>query len=147
MDEKGRYAVQPATIENGVIDVTFGNTSTTKSTRATSDDIPEMNVPYTDTQLSTMLASATEIKNGWDLSAPAEWGYTEPVFAQPSSRTRYFKITKNFNGIFNTSQQNVPIKIIITAKVTINQFMSINSGEFYYCRWRRISSKQSVNAY
>ena len=130
VDEKGRYAVQPATIENGVIDVTFGNTSTTKSTRATSDDIPEMNVPYTDTQLSTMLASATEIKNGWDLSAPAEWGYTEPVFAQPSSRTRYFKITKNFNGIFNTSQQNVPIKIIITAKVTINQFMSINSGEF-----------------
>ena len=130
VDEKGRYAVQPATIENGVIDVTFGNTSTTKSTRATSDDIPEMNVPYTDTQLSTMLASATEIKNGWDLSAPAEWGYTEPVFAQPSSRTRYFKITKNFNGIFNTSQQDVPIKIIITAKVTINQFMSINSGEF-----------------
>lgn len=130
VDEKGRYAVQPATIENGVIDVTFGNTSTTKSTRATSDDIPEMNVPYTDTQLSTMLASATEIKNGWDLSAPAEWGYTEPVFAQPSSQTRYFKITKNFNGIFNTSQQDVPIKIIITAKVTINQFMSINSGEF-----------------
>ena len=130
VDEKGRYAVQPATIENGVIDVTFGNTSTTKSTRATSDDIPEMNVPYTDTQLSTMLASATEIKNGWDLSAPAEWGYTEPVFAQPSSQTRYFKITKDFNGIFSTSQQNVPIKIIITAKVTINQFMSINSGEF-----------------
>ena len=130
VDEKGRYAVQPATIENGVIDVTFGNTSTTKSTRATSDDIPEMAVPYSTSNIATMLPSATEIKNGWDLSAPAEWGYTEPVFAQPSNQTRYFKITKDFNGIFNTSQQNVPIKIIITAKVTINQFMSINSGEF-----------------
>lgn len=148
VDEKGRYAVQPATIENGVIDVTFGNTSTTKSTRATSDDIPEMNVPYTDTQLSTMLASATEIKNGWDLSAYANWeGYTEePVFAQPRNKTRYFKITKDFNGIFDISQQDVPIKIIITSKVTLSSESKINSGEFIIANGGEllISSKLSL---
>ncbi len=129
VDEKGRYAVQPATIENGVIDVTFGNTSTTKSTRATSDDIPEMAVPYTDAQLSTMLASATEIQNNWDISAPSSWGgqYSAPVFNQS---LRYFKITKDFNGAFSATQTNVTIKIIITAKVTLNQLTSINSGEF-----------------
>lgn len=129
VDEKGRYAVQPATIENGVIDVTFGNTSTTKSTRATSDDIPEMAVPYSNTQLSAMLASATEIQNGWDISASSNWGsqYSAPVFNQS---LRYFKITKDFNGAFSSTQTNVTIKIIITAKVTLNQLTSINSGEF-----------------
>lgn len=129
VDEKGRYAVQPATIENGVIDVTFGNTSTTKSTRATSDDIPEMAVPYSNTQLSAMLASATEIQNGWDISASSNWGsqYSAPVFNQS---LRYFKITNKFNGSFSATQTNVTIKIIITAKVTLSELMSINSGEF-----------------
>jgi hypothetical protein len=43
---------------------------------------------------------------------------------------RYFKITKDFNGAFSSTQTNVTIKIIITAKVTLNQLTSINSGEF-----------------
>lgn len=126
VDEKGRYAVQPATIENGVIDVTFGNTSTTKSTRATSDDIPEMNVPYSN--IETLLDSATEIQDGWDLSASSSWGgqYSAPIFTQS---LRYFKITSNYNGILKSSQSSVNVKIIIAAKVILNQYISLNSGE------------------
>lgn len=106
VDKKGRYLVQPVTIQNGEVRAYFGDkdTSTRSMSRATTG-IPTMEAPYTAESISSKRATATEIQAGWDLSAGSGWSgnYSEyPVFGQSE---RWFKIEegKTFKGGFKTS--------------------------------------------
>lgn len=135
VDANGRYMVTTDSIENGAVKASFGSplTKSRAATRAASDEIPTIVAPYTTSNISAMLnnTNATEIKDGWDLSA-GKWGgdyNTYPIFSIDNTQERYFKITKNFSQSFSITSTSTKIKVIVTAKLTINSGYNINSGE------------------
>lgn len=125
VDEKGRYLVKSASIENGNISVHFGSSQVTSraTTRGGDFTVAPMKAPYTEQEIKEKLARATEIEQGWDLGARQNWDmnkYKDPIFNTPDNQPRFFKITTPKTNILNSSG-SATIKVMVASKLTLTE--------------------------
>src|SRR5574344_122875 len=107
VDSKGRREMIPATVVNGTITADFNNSSASAKTRSGGDDLGTFDdpsfaavqsVPYTSSQISAILATATEVK-------------TSGVTGTNSSH--YYKITGSDN--YNVAGINDANPVIVVS--------------------------------
>ena len=123
-DEKNRTVVQPILVDANGINVNFG--AKTASTRSGETDPVRaaytMSAPYSDSQIESMLAQATEIQQGWNLGAFKSWNTgmygNYDVFDTPNDQRRYFKITSDCTDILYATG-DATMTILINSKVTL----------------------------
>lgn len=116
VDAKGRYLVKSTDIENNTVKVNFGDeTNLTRTTRASENDIPTMECPYTDSEVRSLIENSKtkEVVNGVDLS---------------ETNKGVFKISKDFSGKLEVTGEK-DNTLIITAKWIINDTPEINGAE------------------
>lgn len=95
IDKNGVRKVQPSFVKNGVLKAQFGSTTTSsaKMRKAADATIPTMSLPYSSSEISSLLSRATEI---------SDW--TNNLETQGNT---VYKITKNHTGAFAYSGSDV----------------------------------------
>lgn len=122
VDNKGRYLVQPVTIENGEVKAHFGEVETVTRAAMARDGVksafPVMSAPYTADEISKKKGGATEVQAGWDLGAASDWNGNYHEFDVFTQSERWFKIIEEeFEGSLTTSGSSggaSAIKVIIS---------------------------------
>lgn len=133
VDEKGRYIVKPASINNDRVAVAFnsGNTITSRATRAVDFTITPMEAPYTEQEIAAKLQEATEIQQDWNLGAMQNWdknkyeGYE--IFNTPNNQPRFFKMTSPATDLLYSSG-SATIKVIVASKLTLTKNPSMSGS-------------------
>ncbi len=145
VDEKGRYLVQPVSLLDGSVSVSFGDvvTQATRAMTRASEMVPSVNAPYTDVDINAMLATATEVKQGWDLTA--NWGGgeagTEDVFRR---NDRIFKITNNTVKTFSAKSTGKNVKLIVASDNVILPSEFSNSLEIIVANGAKVALNNTV---
>ena len=131
VDEIGRRIVKPVVIDNGTIKTSFvGDASTAARSSMSMAEMEAVNsnmTPYTDTEISTMLAVAHSFKTGKEALDDLS---TYPNNYQNNTIT-VIKMTGDYTGTLTTGNSSLTygaVRLIISGHCTLTGGPTINGG-------------------